>query len=581
MERYPEEELDTFAVFRLISGSKLMGKRFIDKRLFEIHGPGMWNRFYVERAIELAGKCEATGLIFHCNELVDRVVFPSNVFSKEEVISFNPMRNSRVNNDSAYLRSILDLCGARGLEFYAEVKEFSFDDELIFKYPEIIGTDGKLCATHPILFDYLEKKYDEFLNSFPAVAGTIVSVGTVESKVSISSNHCHCKRCQETLKDDWFKEIIQRLYNVDKRHGKTLVIRDFAYNKANQDSMINAVNSVSNEIIMAVKKAPHDYYPVSVDNPAIGKTSNQWVEFDTWGQFFSLGAFPASIVEDIHARLKRFYDKGIKGIMIRTCWENMSEASVYNSFNAVNAIGAAMISADLDISDSAIYQKWGEWGLASPLISDSHDQSGNKIRNNGDLEYFTHIVKEGYDIIRKTMYAGKNLFAINSRCFDRVEHAHYYPLVRHPREAWEPGVTAIMIPTEEHITWLMNEKQEALDQVIQLVEYIRSRKPDVSPEIMEYLDFLGKAFFLYVRGFQIELRSYLYLKSIEEGSEFNEKKVIDGLKEFDELADEYDSLLAGKLYNHEMLYMFDGSRLRSYKQTVIDKLNSIHEGDGK
>ena len=552
-----------------------MAKRYIDNRLFEIHGPGMFNMFYVDRAIRLAKKCDATGIIFHNNELVDRVVFPANEFTKEEVFGFMPMRNSRVNNYSKYLEAVLERCKSNDLEFYAEVKEFSFDDQLIFKYPDLIGTDGKLCATHPLLFTYLKKKYDEFYTIFPAVAGAIVSVGTIESRVSITSNHCKCERCKSYSKDRWFKEIISSLYEVHHKHGKKLIIRDFAYNKENQDSMLEAVNSVSSDIIMAVKKAPHDYYPVSVDNPAVGRNKNQWVEFDTWGQFYSLGAFPASIVEDIHARLERFYNKGIQGIMIRTCWENMSEASVYNSFNSVNTIGAAMISADIDVNDDAVYEEWGRWGLASPLLSDSYDQSNNQIKSEKDLEYFKHIVKEGYDIIRKTMYAGKNLFAINSRCFDRVYHAYYFPLVRHPRDAWEPGVTAIMQPSAEHIALLQEEKSEALAQVEKLGEFIKSYKADVSSDIQTYLDFIPEAFYAYVKGFEIELMSYMYLKSIEAGDRSYVPVLKEYLGQFDKWAKRYDEIVLGKNYNHEMLYMFDGSRLLSFKKTVMKELEGL------
>ncbi len=50
-------------------------------------------------------------------------------------------------------------------------------------------------------------------------------------------------------------------------------------------------------------------------NPAIGccgSDMRQWVEFDTWGQYFGLGVFPCSVVEDMQGRLQRYLDKGVK-----------------------------------------------------------------------------------------------------------------------------------------------------------------------------------------------------------------------------------------------------------------------------
>ena len=100
-------------------------------RLLEIHGINMWNTFHVDRAIRFAKSCNLTGIIFHCNELIDKVVFPDKYFDKDELLSFNPVRNSVTKNYRYYLRSVLDKCRENGLEFYGEVKEIYFHNDLI------------------------------------------------------------------------------------------------------------------------------------------------------------------------------------------------------------------------------------------------------------------------------------------------------------------------------------------------------------------------------------------------------------------------------------------------------------------
>ena len=67
------------------------------------------------------------------------------------------------------------------------------------------------------------------------------------------------------------------------------------------------------------------------DNPAIGNCGklNQWVEYDTWGQFFGLGVFPCSVAEDMSGRMKRYLERGATGVMLRTDWENMTQSSVF------------------------------------------------------------------------------------------------------------------------------------------------------------------------------------------------------------------------------------------------------------
>ena len=57
-------------------------RRGYQDRILEIHGYNMWNMFHVDRAIKFAEKFKMTGIIFHCNDLIDRMVFPEKYFSK-------------------------------------------------------------------------------------------------------------------------------------------------------------------------------------------------------------------------------------------------------------------------------------------------------------------------------------------------------------------------------------------------------------------------------------------------------------------------------------------------------------------
>ena len=79
-------------------------------RVLEIHSINMWNMFHVDRAIKFASKHDMTGIAFHCNELIDKVVFPEKYFSKDELLEYNPVRNSVTKNYRYYLRSVLDKC---------------------------------------------------------------------------------------------------------------------------------------------------------------------------------------------------------------------------------------------------------------------------------------------------------------------------------------------------------------------------------------------------------------------------------------------------------------------------------------
>ena len=159
-----------------------------------------------------------TGIIFHCNDLVDRMVFPEKYFTKDELLSYNPVRNSITKSYRYYLRSVIDKCKEYGLDFFVEVKEIYFTNDLLSKYPQLRKSNGQLCATDPFWWEYLEEKYNEFFSLFPDVAGVSVSPGTRESMVSFAANRCDCERCKNYDVDLKKCEEIAKSLNANFRN---------------------------------------------------------------------------------------------------------------------------------------------------------------------------------------------------------------------------------------------------------------------------------------------------------------------------------------------------------------------------
>lgn len=546
-------------------------------RLLEIHGYNMWNMYHVDRAIQFAEKYHMTGIIFHCNDLVDRMVFPEKYFSKDELLSYNPVRNSITKSYRYYLTSVLDKCEKAGLEFYAEVKEVYFTYDLLTKYPELRKENGQLCATDPFWWQYLEDKYDEFFSLFPRVSGISVSPGTRESMVSLAANRCTCERCRNYDADMWYHNLIKAMDKSATKAGKRLIVRDFSYTKKHQFAMVDAARSVSDKIFMSMKMVPHDYYPVFPDNPAIGNTSplGQWVEYDAWGQFFALGVFPCSVSEDMQGRMQRYYDKGVTGITLRTDWENMAQSSTFCSFNMLNLVAGAMLSYDLDTPMEEIYKSWAQdYGLVSPLFQDSFPQVPYRIENEKALELLQRIMTNGWKAIERALHVRGHVFNRNSQIFDRYDLPYNIMTVFHSRDQWEPDASKRVAPTEENIPIILSEKDEAMEYAHKLAQDCIELIGYVSDEnIKEYLEFLEKGFVLYVEGFRLETSTLFYAKRIEEGDASYLDKVKATLKEYDALADSYRNLVVAKGYSGIVEYMLDGDRLVRYKEAVIKALN--------
>ena len=93
-------------------------------RILEIHGPNMFNMFHVERAINFAQKHDLNGLIFHCNELLDRLVLPSKYFSKKDSLANWPVRDATLMNNQYYMHGVLQKCKEAGLNFTQRLRRF-------------------------------------------------------------------------------------------------------------------------------------------------------------------------------------------------------------------------------------------------------------------------------------------------------------------------------------------------------------------------------------------------------------------------------------------------------------------------
>ena len=125
-------------------------------------------------------------------------------------------------------------------------------------------------------------------------------------------------------------------------------MRDFSYTRANQGAVLRAAGRVSDAIVISLKNTPHDYYPTFPDNPSIGHVGAhpQWAEFDTWGQFFGLGIFPAIVLDDMRKRFAHCAANGVSGVVARTDWEVIADGSVFDTLNLANLSGFGRLAQD-------------------------------------------------------------------------------------------------------------------------------------------------------------------------------------------------------------------------------------------
>ncbi len=540
-------------------------------RGLELHSSRMWQRAAVDRALELMRQVGLNALIFHQNDLVDQLALPLKHFPEELMWKRNPVRMHTVYNNRHYINTVVREAQAAGIDFYLEVKELSFPELLTEVAPGLMNPDGSLCPHHPFWWEFLSDKITELLEVAPGVAGVIVSPGSRESKVSISTNRCTCERCRARTALDWYTELLRAMHGPLSAAGKTLAVRDFSYTVEQQSLMIAAADRCGPDVVITLKNTPHDYYPNFPHNPRIGDCGShrQWVEFDAWGQFYGMGFFPVGIVEDIRSRIEHCRSKAVDGVWFRTDWEVINEASCFNSLNLLNVFAGAMLAGDARTDAREIHRRWLSYGLLSPLKSGSVAQTPAVPTAPAAVDALAALMRDSWRIMEKAVYVRGHLFHEDGQYPNSVERAFDMMVRIHGRDQWEPGASKRLEATPENLRIIFQEKADAAAEANRLASTFDPRALGVPEELAAELATVLDLYVLYVRGFERCARACFSVRRAEltrAGADIAAaRQAREGLADLRRLI---AARLDGTRYPHYVYWLLDGKRVSELEADV-------------
>lgn len=550
-------------------------------RGLEIHTSRMWQLQAVERAIDFMSRTGLNALIFHRNDLIDALVFPTRYFSSDLMWRRWPVRMHTIQNNRQYINRVVREAKAAGIAFYAQVKELWYPEELLELVPELRNRDGSLCPNDPFWWEFLGSKMDELLSVVPDLAGVIVSPGTRESRVSISTNKCRCDRCARSDAREWYTQLLNTMYRPLAEKGKTLVVRDFAYTAEQQSLILDAANACSDRIVIALKNTPHDFYPTFPTNPRIGHSGEhpQWVEFDTWGQFFGLGLFPVSVVEDMQDRIRYCHAQGVSGVWFRTDWEAMTEASSFNSLNMVNLFGGALLAGDGDTALDTIFRAWSEYGLSSALQSGTYFQVPVSPIPSA-TERLKRFMRASWQVMEKTVYVRGHLFHEDGMFPDSVRTAVAMMVEIHGRDDWEPGASRRVELTQENLKVIFAEKEQAVQEVQALPGILRADTLGLPSAFVQELEEMLDLYGYYVKGFKA-CAAVIFLARLAQSTckRADVQAAARALEQLHSVRQEIVERLRGTRYPHYVYWMLDEQRLDLLGQDVESMLRAIDVQD--
>jgi hypothetical protein len=464
---------------------------------------GAWRWKAIDRVLGIMERNELNALIFHQVDLTDWLVLPKAYFKPEAMRTRWPARLAQVENARSHIREVVRRAGEKGIGFYLEVKEMWYPDELVELHPEVMEVKGIVCPTHPFWWDFIRAKYAELVEEVPGIAGVIMSPGSRESKLTLSVRSCPCARCRSYDPATWYENIIRCTREPLAARGKVLAIRDFAFSRTDQNFILNACSAVSKDVVMAMKNTPHDYYPTFPDNPRIGRADGhpQWIEFDCWGQYFGMGFFPVSVIEDMQRRLRHCRASGATGVWFRTDLEVINDQSVFSSFDVLNLMGGAMLSRQIEQDLDRVYRAWLAFGI--PDVMKSESEQGEPVPVGSEhLAQFRDFMRASWSVMEGTIYIRGLVFTEGSCQFPvSVDRAFSNMLVFQGREDWEPGANRRVEPTEENIRVIFAEKTQAIEEVKRLPEILKIDQTALPAPLKESVRTMLDLYALYVRGY--------------------------------------------------------------------------------
>jgi hypothetical protein len=558
-------------------------------RALEIHSQYAWDYDWVVKALRFMKQHDMNTLVLHRNDLIDLIVYPGKYFgAKREkyntiferyqdifrmLYKYTPTRRSGPYQRRAYLKRVIEMAKRAGIQVFIENKELYFPEIILEFYPELVK-DGKICANEPFWWEFTRVKYQEFFEEFPEISGIITAPATGESKVSITSNRCTCERCKNTTRQEWFKNLAMAMYEPIHAAGKKLIIRDFVFDAKAHHDIAAAMDQLPGDIAFALKNTPHDYYPTFPDNPRIGKVGDheQWVEFDSLGQYFGWGIGPAIMVDDYRRRMKLAKDNGAVGVIIRTDWESLDGHSSFDTLNFINVYAFSALAHNLEADSTAIYQQWMEDKkfFAQDLTAELKRETSAWIES---------ILSQTWDVIKRTPYVNDCVFSDSSQLPVSLEHALWLAEEKNSLKDWVPSKANALSTDEENVELIMVEKDNALELVQHLLLRVKEGHIGITNEGHRYLIDCFDIFAQYVQAFRIVVHSIILTKYKLEhpsdksafalGAEKLLEKKLDGLIK---LAKQFNELFETTDFNHRVYTLLDADRLLALHSDLSRKL---------
>lgn len=189
----------------------------------------------------------------------------------------------------------LDTLVALGLKLVLWIREVEDHDQ---------NRDGPIAADNERLFGAMADRYDRlFGDDFPEIDTVALTVAEASSWIADPAV---------------IQRVCETVYAACRRHGKTLIVRSFAYERQ-RAALARVLRRLPDDVLLMSKYNPRDWHLRGVRNPIIGHLdpSREIVEEDLAGEYYLTNQVGACLLDPLRRRFASLEALGVRGVTLR------------------------------------------------------------------------------------------------------------------------------------------------------------------------------------------------------------------------------------------------------------------------
>ncbi len=315
-------------------------------RALELNNQEFWNWERACEVVDYASTHSFNTLVVGQVDLFDKLVSPIGYTPQQ----FNDRLSTQQRARCIYLNRLAKHCSQKGLAFYLQAKELSFQTDLLLSHPHLFDVRKDMRFDLAFWSQYLADKIALICQQIPALTGLLVALSNTDSLLPISTpNWLEGETPDSRNSEMIYRRCFAAMSDVMHRENKHLVLRVFPASNSDVANVMAAIAPLPESVSVSIKLTPERFWPEFPSNPALLDATGRdvWIDIDLAGEEVGWGNFPFMRIDELQGRLLwcRARNPAITGALCKISWEGVDNHWVINTLSECNLVSCSLMLA--------------------------------------------------------------------------------------------------------------------------------------------------------------------------------------------------------------------------------------------